>query len=70
MGKRAIQNVRIRLVRCLAIALAGKALSFDLVLTPWHALGAVGLSCLAILVIGFLASHRLVHTQPADALRK
>lgn len=70
MGKRAIQNVRIRLVRCLAIALAGKALSFDLVLTPWQALGAVGLSCLAILVIGFLASHRLVHTQPADALRK
>lgn len=70
MGKRAIQNVRIRLVRCLAIALAGKALSFDLVLTPWQALGAVGLSCFPILVIGFLASHRLVHTQPADALRK
>lgn len=51
-------------------ALVGKALGFDLVLTPWQALGAVGLSCLAILVIGFLASHRLVHTQPADALRK
>lgn len=51
-------------------ALVGKALGFDLVLTLWQALGAVGLSCLAILVIGFLASHRLVHTQPADALRK
>ena len=51
-------------------ALVGKALGFDLVLTPWQALGAVGLSCLAILVIGFLASRRLVHTQPADALRK
>lgn len=70
MGKRAIQNVRIRLVRCLAIALVGKALGFDLVLTLWQALGAVGLSCFPILVIGFLASHRLVHTQPADALRK
>lgn len=51
-------------------ALVGKALGFDLVLTPWQALGAVGLSCFPILVIGFLASHRLVHTQPADALRK
>lgn len=51
-------------------ALVGKALGFDLVLMLWQALGAVGLSCLAILVIGFLASHRLVHTQPADALRK
>lgn len=47
-----------------------KAAGFSFMLTLPQVLGALGLTMVLILVIGFIASFRLIIVEPAEALRK